>query len=193
MHCHARCTPHPKTTPRDTSGESGGTIPPSALGHTAPPVVRADRCTHCAPKQASHHPDGPRDRPVLHLNSEGLRKMWATAAWRWSNSLANYPPGDFDPLVSFQDWGEGLDASSSYPADGASCVEITPYAPKAWNPFSCEVRGSTACRAFRARLATPSGSQIEGMLFASNPCMFVCRWIVSTIFVVVVCRGREDG
>ncbi|CAM9900538.1 unnamed protein product [Ectocarpus sp. 6 AP-2014] len=75
----------------------------------------------------------------------GLQKTSEDGTWSWRDSLAGFTPGDFDASVSFQDWGEGLDASSSYESTGASCLEITPYYPKAWNPFSCEVNKQYVC------------------------------------------------
>eukprot|EP00903_Cladosiphon_okamuranus_P014742 g13660.t1 len=75
----------------------------------------------------------------------GLRKKTGDGDWSWIDSLAGSSPGYFDPASSYQDWGAGLDASSSYESTGASCLEITPYLPKTWNPFSCEVNKQFVC------------------------------------------------
>ncbi|CAM9971909.1 unnamed protein product, partial [Scytosiphon promiscuus] len=75
----------------------------------------------------------------------GLKKTSADGTWSWRDSLADFPPGNFDADSSFQYWEDGLDASSSYDESGASCLEILPYAPKAWNPFSCEVNKQYVC------------------------------------------------
>lgn len=70
----------------------------------------------------------------------GLRKTSEYGDWGWEDSLTDFPPGEFEPSTSYQDWGEGLDASSFYESGGPSCLEITPYSPKSWNPFSCKVK-----------------------------------------------------
>lgn len=44
-----------------------------------------------------------------------------------------------------------MDASDSYNDEGASCLEIMPYAPKVWNAFSCEVSGEKKGRGGRYR------------------------------------------
>ncbi|CAN0013007.1 unnamed protein product [Ectocarpus sp. 12 AP-2014] len=89
----------------------------------------------------------------------GLRKTSEDGTWSWRDSLAGFTPGDFDASASFQDWGEGLDASSSYESTGASCLEITPYYPKAWNPFSCEVNKQYVCE--RPASLGPSSSSSQ--------------------------------
>ncbi|CAN0332801.1 unnamed protein product, partial [Pylaiella littoralis] len=84
----------------------------------------------------------------------GLRKKSWNGVWSWNDSLIDFPPGEFNSSASFQDWGEGLDASSFYEVGEASCLEITPYFPKAWKPFSCEVHKQYVCE----KPALPSSS-----------------------------------
>ena len=72
-----------------------------------------------------------------------MQKLTSDADWSWQDSLGGFSPGTFSASTSFQDWAEGLDASSSYNEEGASCLEIMPYTPKVWNPFSCEVRNDS--------------------------------------------------
>lgn len=90
--------------------------------------------------------------------------------WAWTDSLVGSPPGDFDPAFSYQDWGDGLDASSSYESVGASCLEITPYLPKMWNPFSCEVHTAVRPYPVCARLAFVASGAFRLQVFAGGVC-----------------------
>ncbi|CAM9848416.1 unnamed protein product [Ectocarpus fasciculatus] len=88
----------------------------------------------------------------------GLQKTSPGDAWSWRDSLSGFPPGDFNASVSFQDWEEGQDASSSYESTGASCMEITPYY-KAWNAFACEVNKQYVCERPSSLAMDSSGPQ----------------------------------
>eukprot|EP00903_Cladosiphon_okamuranus_P006716 g6554.t1 len=75
----------------------------------------------------------------------GMVKDTPTAEWTWPEESSQTA---FNCLSDYSDWLEGPEegCKSTYNggADG-SCMEIFPYEPKGWNPFSCIVGKHFVC------------------------------------------------
>eukprot|EP00752_Nemacystus_decipiens_P009539 g8524.t1 len=75
----------------------------------------------------------------------GLAKETATSEWTWPEESSQTA---YSCLEDYSDWLEGpevgCDSTFNGGADG-SCMEIFPYEPKGWNPFSCIVGKHFVC------------------------------------------------
>ncbi|CAN0378726.1 unnamed protein product, partial [Laminaria digitata] len=88
----------------------------------------------------------------------GMTKKAVDAEWGWPTEAAEGETTSYNCLSDFSDWLEGpaLGCAASYNggAEVSSCMEILPYEPKGWNPFSCEVGKHYVCE----KAATTSSS-----------------------------------